>query len=105
MAGNRKEKQIMTKEEQLSAVKSKIELEKSYLYSLIEIRRVAREELKTCSDEEHEEAYSKLEMLYSYVSTQEAYFDGVISTAYAVGLIPKEEYDKTCEQVFNDVFD
>ena len=94
----------MTKTEQVKVIKNKIEFEQRYLDELIKRKEEATKGFEDCSVEEYQKKQSKLDTCCTAVNAQHMYLRGVLSVAYALGLISWDEYDALREQALEKVF-
>ena len=94
----------MNKTEQVKVIKNKIEFEQRYLDELIKRKEEATKGFEDCSVEEYQKKQSKLDTCCTAVNAQHMYLRGVLSVAYELGLISRDEYDALREQALEKVF-
>ena len=94
----------MTQSEQVEIIRKKIKFEQGYLDELIKRKEEATKGFEDCSVEEYQKKQSKLDTCCIAVNAQHMYLRGVLSVAYELGLISRDEYGELREQALEKVF-
>lgn len=95
---------FMTHEEQVEAVKKKLDFEKEFLANQIKCRNEARKAYENCLPEEREAKLEEYKTRDLCVVQQHMYISGVISTVYTLKILSREECEKLSSQLMDEVY-
>lgn len=94
----------MTHEEQVEAVKKKLDFEKEFLANQIKRRNEARKAYENCLPEEREAKMEEYKTRDLCVVQQHMYISGVISTVYTLKILSREDCEKLSSQLMDEVY-